>query len=560
MVRRLFVALALVAWTALAAIALVWPDVLWLALLLAPLTVLGIFDMLQREHTLLRIYPVIGHARYLLEFVRPEIQQYFVESNLDGRPYPREFRAVIYQRAKGERDTVPFGTQRDLNAVGCEWMAHSLAPRPPSETPRLLFGAECCKQPYSASYLNISAMSYGSLSRNAVMALNLAAKQGHFAHNTGEGSASPYHRKYGGDLIWQIGTGYFGCRDSAGNFDPQRFADVAAVESIKMIELKLSQGAKPGHGGILPAAKLTAEIAEIRGVPLGADVISPPAHTAFASPKGLLEFVASLREASGGKPTGFKLCLGNQVEFLSVCKAMVQTGIYPDFITVDGAEGGTGAAPIELSNSVGMPLADGLNFVHNALRGYDLRGKIRLVASGKVATGFHIVRALALGADCCNAARAMMFALGCIQARRCNANDCPVGITTQQPARYRALDVEKKAERVARYHKDTLHAFAELIGACGLDDPRDLTAAHVLRRVGPVTIRSFAEVYPELPVGALQDALSAPTRWRELCAAASAEHFGGVSVRAPLPVASPESAFKSAETAPPKRRLPEALR
>ena len=526
MIRRLFFAFALISPVVVLGLSTLSLHALWLFVVIGPLIGIGLHDVIQTRHSLLRIYPILGHGRYLLEELRPEIQQYFVESNIDGMPFSREFRSVIYQRAKGARDTVPFGTQRDVERVGYEWMTHSLAPRSvPEVAPRVLVGGPDCKRPYSASYLNISAMSYGSLSKNAILSLNQGARLGGFAHNTGEGSASPYHLEHGGDLIWQIGTGYFGCRTIDGDFDPAAFADRAESDSVKMIEIKLSQGAKPGHGGILPAAKLTQEIAEMRGVPLGKDVLSPPAHRAFDTPIGLLEFVAKLRDLSGGKPVGFKLCIGHRSEFLGICKAMLETGITPDFITVDGAEGGTGAAPVELTNSVGMPLRDGLLFVNSALRGIGLRDQIRVIAAGKIATGFHIVRAIALGADICNAARAMMFALGCIQARRCNSNDCPVGVTTQDPARYQGLVVADKAPRVRRYHEDTIHAFLELIASCGLESPERITAHHVLRRISAVEIKTFAEVYEYLPRGCLLDESSVPAGWRGRWKYAKAEQF-----------------------------------
>jgi len=399
--------------------------------------------------------------------------------------------------------------------VGYEWMHHSLAPLAVADSePRVQVGGPQCTQPYLASRLNISAMSFGSLSKNAILALNHGARRGGFAHNTGEGGLSPYHLAPGGDLIWQIGTGYFGCQTPEGRFDAERFAEKAKHDAVKMIEIKLSQGAKPGHGGILPAAKLTAEIAEIRGVPLGHDVISPPSHSAFSDPRGLLEFVARLRELSGGKPIGFKLCVGYRSEFLGICKAMVETDIVPDFITVDGAEGGTGAAPLELSNSVGMPMRDGLMFVHNALRGFGVRDRLRIIAAGKIVTGFHMVRTLALGADLCNSARAMMLALGCIQARRCNMNSCPVGVATQDPMRMQGLDVEHKAERVTRYHQATIHSFLELVAAAALPGPAEIGPEHVFRRSSATRIQRFDEIYPCISQGALLDSSTIPASWR----------------------------------------------
>ncbi len=515
MVRRVFFAAAIGLPTLILLGAVLTPHALWLFVGVGPLIALGLHDVIQTKHSLLRIYPVIGHGRYLFEAIRPEIQQYFVESNTDGMPFSREFRSVIYQRSKGARDTVPFGTQRDVDRVGYEWMTHSLAPHPvPEEEPRIRIGGEYCSQPYDASHLNISAMSFGSLSAHAVLALNLGAKRGGFYHNTGEGSISSYHLEHGGDLVWQIGTGYFGCRNQTGDFDPEAFAEKARAASVKMIEIKLSQGAKPGHGGILPAAKITPEISRIRGVPMGSDVVSPPAHSTFSSPRGLLEFVQQLRELSGGKPTGFKLCIGHRSEFLGICKAMIETGLLPDFITVDGAEGGTGAAPIELSNSVGMPMRDGLLFVNSALRGVGLRDKIRVIAAGKITTGFHMIRALALGADMCNSARGMMFSLGCIQARRCNTNECPVGITTHEPGRVQGLVVADKALRVARYHEDTIRSFLELLASNGLSCPDDLRPHNVLRRVDGVTIKPFSEVYEYLEDGCLLDD-RAPEEWAD---------------------------------------------
>jgi len=485
-------------------LALVWPPVLWSLLVLVPLIARGIADITQTRQAVRRNFPLIGHGRYLMELVRPEINQYFVESNSDGKPFSRNDRSVVYQRAKGELDTLPFGTQHDVYAAGYEWINHSLAPVEPDHTAaRVLVGGAACTQPYEASIFNVSAMSYGSLSRNAVLALNTGAKIGGFAHNTGEGGLSPHHLEPGGDLIWQIGTGYFGCRTPDGRFSVEEFTRRATLPSVRMIEVKLSQGAKPGHGGILPAAKLTPEIVAIRGVVPGQDVISPPAHTAFTTPRGLLQFLQTLREASGGKPVGFKLCVGKRHEFFGIVKAMLETGIRPDFITVDGAEGGTGAAPMEFSDSVGTPLADGLSFVHNALVGAGLRDDIRLIASGKVNTGFQIATKLALGADMCNAARAMMFALGCIQALKCNTNRCPTGVATQDPELVRGLHVGDKAQRVARFHRETVRSFFEVLGAAGFHQPDDLKPWFVMRRVTSGEVRSYHELYPTLEPGAL---------------------------------------------------------
>ena len=502
--RRLFVIIAITALVAEAVIGWFWHPFLWTLVPVLPLIAIGVADMSQTRQAVRRNFPVLGRGRYLLEMIRPEINQYFVESNNDGRPFSRNDRSVVYQRAKGDLDTLPFGTQRDVYAPGYEWINHSLAPKHVDhQAARVLVGGPQCTQPYSASIFNVSAMSYGSLSKNAILALNGGAKMGGFAHNTGEGGLSPYHLEPGGDVFWQIGTGYFGCRDKQGNFALGEFTKRATLPNVKMIEIKLSQGAKPGHGGILPAAKLTAEIIAIRGVEPGHDVISPPAHTAFSTPAGLLEFVQQLREASGGKPVGFKLCIGKRREFLSIVKAMLATGITPDFITVDGGEGGTGAAPIEFSDSVGAPLNDGLSFVHQALVGANLRDRIRVIASAKVNTGFQMATKVALGADMCNAARAMMFALGCIQALRCNTNACPTGVATQDPELVAGLHVGDKSQRVARYHKETVKSFFEVLGAAGCAHPSDLESWNVMRRVSPIEVKNFAEIYGRAEPGSL---------------------------------------------------------
>ncbi len=464
--------------------------------MLLPLFALGMRDALQTRHTVLRNFPIIGHGRYLIESVRPELQQYLIESNLDAYPVEREFRSLVYQRSKNELETRPFGTQRDVYQVGYEWASHSLAPvRELDEEPRVMFGGADCSKPYSASHLNVSAMSFGSISSNAILALNGGAKKGGFAHNTGEGGLSKYHLEPGGDLVWQIGTGYFGCRTRNGRFDPERFRDRARRESVRMIELKLSQGAKPGHGGILPAAKVTPEIAEARGMPEYEAALSPPWHTAFSTPVEMIEFVARLRELCDGKPVGIKLSVGRRTDFLAMCKAMIEVGTAPDFVTVDGGEGGTGAAPLEFSNSLGMPGRDGLVFVHNALVGAGLRENTRVIYSGKVLSSFHMIRAFALGADTCNAARAMMFALGCIQALRCNNNTCPTGITTQNPALVKGLHVPGKTERVYQYHRASIHALLEMLAAMGLEAPAEVRPDHVFRRVDDLHVRSFAEIY-----------------------------------------------------------------
>lgn len=505
------------------------PDFHFLLIIVIPFLLLGIYDVTQKKHTLLRLYPVIGHIRYLFEFFRPEIQQYFVESDINGTPVSREFRSMIYQRAKGVRDTRPFGTIFDVYRDGYEWVNHSIAPTEAGKIESfVIFGGSECEQPYKASPLNISAMSFGALSKAAIKALNLGAKMGGFAHNTGEGGLSPYHLE-GGDLIWQIGTGYFGCRNSDGGFDVDLFKQNSANDNVKMIEIKLSQGAKPGHGGILPAIKLTQEIANIRHVPMGKDVISPAAHSAFDSPIGLLKFVQELRVASNGKPVGFKLCIGKKSEFLAICKAMIKTGIKPDFITVDGSEGGTGAAPVELTNSVGFPLKDALVFVRNALIGSGLREEIKIIASGKSFSAFHLLRLLALGADTVNSARGMMFALGCIQSRHCNTDKCPTGIATQDPKRFKAIDIDDKSKRVARYHHAMIENLHELIAAIGLSSTKELTLEHINHRVQGATIKTYAELFPTINSGEFlineKDSKKFPTDFKSDWLIAKAEHW-----------------------------------
>lgn len=479
----------------------IWAPLLWTLIPIGALIAIGMYDSFQLRHAILRQYPILGHGRYLAERFRPEIQQYFVESNTNGTPFSRGIREIVYRRAKGQRDKLPFGTQLDVYEPGYEFLSHSMYPKDPlaAET-RVLIGERQCSQPYSASLLNISGMSFGALSAQAITALSLGAAEGGFAQNTGEGGVSQAHLSGGADLIWQIGTGYFGCRTPAGAFDPSRFTDQAAEPAIKAIEIKLSQGAKPGLGGILPAAKLTPDIAAIRGVEMGKDVISPPSHSAFSSPASLLEYLALLRNLSGGKPVGFKLCIGRPSEFLAVAQAMSATGLTPDFITIDGAEGGTGAAPPELSDSVGMPMREGLSFVHNTLIDCGHRADIRLIAGGKVATGFDIVRCLALGADLCGSARAMMLALGCIQARRCDSNECPVGVATQDPHRAQALIVADKAKRVTNFHRGTISNLLELIAAAGCEHPGDLELEHVNRRTDQTQILSYAQIYGPTPV------------------------------------------------------------
>ncbi len=479
----------------------VWLRIAIPALLLAAL---GLRDIAQSRHAIIRNYPILGHLRYFLEFVRPEIRQYFIEDDTDARPFSRNQRSIVYQRAKQESDKRPFGTQIDLYAAGAEWINHSIVPAPQGGADfRTAIGGPDCSAPYRASIFNISAMSFGALSANAIRALNKGAKMGGFAHDTGEGSISGYHREFGGDLIWEIGSGYFGCRDSAGRFDPGRYREQAASPQVKMIELKLSQGAKPGHGGVLPGAKVTAEIAAARGVEAGVDCVSPAAHAEFATPTGLLEFLARLRSLSGGKPTGFKLCIGHPWEFFAIAKAMLETGITPDFIVVDGAEGGTGAAPVEFSDHVGVPLQEGLLLVHNTLVGIGVRDRIRLGASGKIITSFDIARTLAIGADWCNSARGFMFAIGCVQAQTCHTGTCPTGITTQNPMRQRALVVADKAERVFHFHRNTLKALGELIAAAGLSHPGELRTQHIVHRVSRTEVQLLSAKLPQMHAGDL---------------------------------------------------------
>ena len=480
------------------------PTLLWSLIIITPILLLGYYDIIQKKHAITRNFPVLGWGRYLMEILRPKIYQYFVESDIDGRPIGRIFRSLVYQRAKGDVDTTPFGTQLDVNANGYEWINHSINAKDVSELDndlRVLVGGPDCSQKYDSSIFNISATSFGSLSKNAILALNKGAKIDNFYHNTGEGGISPYHLEPGGDLTWQIGTGYFGCRDNNGKFCKEQFKDNALIENVKMIEIKLSQGAKPGHGGILPAKKNTPEIAKIRGVKPYTDIISPPFHTTFHSPIQFMEFIEQLRMLSNGKPIGFKLCVGKKVEFLAICKAMISTKIYPDFIVVDGGEGGTGAAPLEYSNSVGMPSSDGLSFVADCLNGFDLKQYIKIINSGKILTGFHILRNIALGADITNSARAMMLALGCIQALECNKNICPTGITTQNPELMRGLDVNNKSIRVAKYHKETVHAVIDLLSATGHTSMNQISRYDINRRINQIDVKRFDEIYPIIHPG-----------------------------------------------------------
>jgi glutamate synthase domain-containing protein 2 len=494
-------------------------------LLFGALTCLGINDLLQTGHAVLRNYPIAAHIRFLLEEIRPEMRQYFFESEKDGKPFSRDKRALVYQRAKMVLDKRPFGTQEEVYASGYEWMHHSVAPKPRADEHfRIMIGGPECTRPYSASVFNISAMSFGALSPNAIRALNAGAKRGNFVHDTGEGGVSPYHRENKGDLIWEIGSGYFGCRNPDGTFNPDEFARISRDDQIKMVEVKISQGAKPGHGGVLPAAKVSEEISRIRGVALNEDCISPSFHHAFSTPIEMMQFIGELRRLSGGKPAGFKLCIGHRWEFLAICKAMLETNIYPDFIVVDGKEGGTGAAPVEFMDHLGVPMREGVNFVHNALTGIGARDRIRIGASGKIVSAFDIVRAMALGADWCNSARGFMFALGCIQSLSCHTDRCPTGVTSQDPTRARALVVMDKTERVYNYHRATLHALAELVAAAGLEHPQQIRPIHFSHRRTATEVLSFAQLYPCLRSGELLEETDNP-RFKEAWELAQAHAF-----------------------------------
>ena len=533
MIRILVVAFgALVAGLVTAVAVLVSPWVWFAAAPALLLAVVAVYDVAQRGHSILRNYPLLGHTRFALEAIRPELQQYFIERNYDGRPFDRDTRSVIYERSKGIHGEQAFGTERDVNEVGYEYLVHSTAPIPQAETPpTVTVGGPDCRQPYEMALLNVSAMSFGALSANAIRALNKGAAAGGFAHDTGEGGISPYHLEHGGDLIWEIGSGYFGARTPAGDFDPVRFADKAAHRQVRAVSLKLSQGAKPGLGGVLPAAKVSPEIAATRGVPVGEKCVSPPYHRVFSTPRELVLFLGQMRELVAGKPVGFKLCVGSRREFLAICKAMIVEGITPDFVVVDGSEGGTGAAPIEYEDHVGMPLTDGLILVHNALVGAGLRDRIRLGASGKVATGADIVKRLAQGADYTNAARAMMMAAGCIQAQKCHTNRCPVGVATQDPGRARALDVEDKSVRVQRFQAATVAQATQLISSMGLHRPSDVRPSLLMRRVDHTTTRSYAELYDWLAPGEL--VASPPADWAADWDAADPDRFSLIDASLP---------------------------
>lgn len=499
---------------------------LWGVAIFGMLAGLGLHDLRQTRRTVSRNYPVLAHFRYVLESIGPEIRQYFIQSDLDERPFSREQRAVVYQRSKNESDKKPFGSLLDMYQPGHEWINHSLLPCAiENEDFRVRVGGSHCSQPYLASVLNISAMSFGSLSGNAIEALNAGACKGGFYHDTGEGSISRYHRRHGGDLVWEIGSGYFGCRNDDGSFNEERFAANASDDQVKMIEIKLSQGAKPGHGGILPAAKVTAEIAEAREVPMGQDVISPAAHSAFSTPLELMAFIARLRSLSGGKPIGFKLAIGHPWEWFAIVKAMLESGERPDFIVVDGGEGGTGAAPLEFINRMGVPLTEAVTLVHNTLVGAGLREEIRIGAAGKVMSGFHIARTMALGADWCNSARGFMFSLGCIQALNCHSDKCPSGVATQDPNRSRHLDIADKTARVYHFHRNTLKALAEMLGAAGLSHPSELGPEHIIRRASENEIQSYDQIFTFLKPNELLNAKSEHTVFKHYWENARADSF-----------------------------------
>ncbi|MUV05425.1 FMN-binding glutamate synthase family protein [Flavobacterium rakeshii] len=504
-----------------------WKSIL-LLLIFLPLIFMGLYDMYQSKKTIRRNFPLLGRLRYVLESIGPEMRQYFIETDLEGKPFNRLQRSLVYQRSKKELDTMPFGTQLNIYDVGYQWINHSIKAIPFADinfNPRVIIGSSQCEQPYSASLYNISAMSYGSLSKNAILALNAGAKIGGFYHNTGEGGLSPYHLKEGGDLVWNIGTGYFSCRDHDGKFSYDEYAKRAVMDSVKMIEIKFSQGAKPGHGGILPKEKVTDEIAAIRIVKKGQDIVSPPYHSAFTNPLELMDFVKLLRKGSGGKPVGMKICIGNKSEFIAICKAMVETQTYLDFITVDGGEGGTGAAPQEYSDHVGMPLRDALAFVYDCLVGFGIKDEIKIICSGKIVSGFDIVKTLATGADLCNSARGMMFALGCIQALECHANTCPTGIATQDPTLVKGLVPQEKKIRVARFQEETVKSAMELMASAGLRHPDEVGRSAVSMRVDRIKIETFEETYPELNRGCLLDESTVPQSFIHFWKRASAESF-----------------------------------
>ncbi len=493
-----------------------------------PLILMGLYDMFQSKHTIRRNFPLLGRMRYLLESLGPEMRQYFIETDTEGKPFNRLQRSIVYERSKKAINSQPFGTQLNVYDEGYEWINHSIRAISFSqidENPRVKIGSSQCEKPYSASLFNISAMSYGALSKNAILALNAGAKQGNFFHNTGEGGLSPYHLQNGGDVVWNIGTGYFSCRTEDGKFSYEEYTKRASLDNVKMIEIKFSQGAKPGHGGILPKEKVTDEISAIRLVPKGNDIVSPPTHSAFTTPLELMDFIKTLRKGSGGKPVGMKICIGNKSEFLSICKAMVETNTYLDFITVDGGEGGTGAAPQEYSDHVGMPLRDALAFVYDALNGFGIKDQIKIIASGKVITGFDIIRNLSLGADLCNSARGMMFALGCIQALECHANTCPTGVATQDEQLMKGLVPEEKSIRVANFQHETVKSAMDLMASAGINHPDNVDRTVVSTRIDRTKIQTYYETYPEIETGCLRAEATVPKDLLYFWKKASSEKF-----------------------------------
>ena len=500
-------------------------NVVFVIALLAALV--GVYDVKQTKHSVLRNYPVIGHFRWLFEGIRPEIRQYLIEADDEALPFTRSQRSLIYQRAKAVSADKPFGTIVDVYQSGYEFMVHSITPasHPNPEDFRIQIGNEQCTQPYSTSVFNISAMSFGSLSANAILALNQGAARGRFYHDTGEGSISPYHLQGGGDLVWELGSGYFGCRTDEGKFDPEKFAKQAVLPNVKMIEIKMSQGAKPGHGGILPKEKITEQIAQVRGVPRDRDCVSPASHSAFTTPLEMMAFIRQLRELSGGKPVGFKLCIGQPWEFMAIVKAMLATDTYPDYIVVDGAEGGTGAAPIEFTDHLGTPLREGLLFVHNTLVGAGIRDKVKVGASGKIVSAFDIARTVALGADWVNSARGFMFALGCIQSQSCHTNRCPTGVATQDENRQKALVVGDKSERVYHFHHNTLKALADMIAAAGLTHPEQIRPEHLVVRISEIEIKNYRQMHYYMRPSELVSGQTESPFYARMWGLATAEHF-----------------------------------
>jgi len=516
MAKKIFILISCLGLLASFGIGYVWPPAHFLLILVIPYILVGLYDLYISTHNILRLYPVIGHMRYILESIRPEMQQYFVATNQSERPFNREVRSIVYQRSKLVNDTLPFGTQMDIYEPGYQFAHHSLSPKVVDQNhARVWVGGDDCRKPYLASRLNISAMSFGALGHHAIEALNWGAKMGNFAHNTGEGGLSPYHLKRGGDIILQIGTAYFGFRNKDGSFSREKFKEKATLDVVKMIEIKLSQGAKPSHGGLLPASKISAEIAEIRGIPEDEDCYSPPTHSTFSNPIEMMSFIDELRQITDGKPIGFKLCIGVKKEFFSICKAMLETNILPDFITVDGAEGGTGAAPVEFSNRLGMPINEAIPFVHNTLLGCGLRDKIRIISSGKVATGFDMMHKIAIGADMCNAARAMMFTVGCIQARKCNTNQCPTGVATQDVSRNSALVPNEKRFHTYNFHTQTIKSFLDLTGAIGIDHPDNLRPEYIYYRRDDMRAMNYSELFPQLSYRQLLEGKEIPSYFKD---------------------------------------------